>query len=291
MPLSWLPLGQVRASASSRREALESSRLEELASPEGAITYVAGGKQTKGALPVKTRLFDSAVYSSRGRGYARYNEDAAVLFADEHGQLFAAVFDQAGGLGGVVRGAASQLAAEQTFHAFRQLAIEGVTEDDTSARHLIGALLRAHDGLVARSEGEVTTAVTAVLREGRAIVVNSGDSAALHYDRGGRPKAITQMHEHVAPIAQGCLTHAVGLIPEGAAPDAYRWSLDPGDWLILCTDGLLDAGLSADEMGEVLAKAESAEDAVNRLTTRVLRLMTIMRAKPDNLTMIALRSL
>ena len=37
-------------------------------------------------------------------------------------------------------------------------------------------------------------------------------------------------------------------------------------------------------MGEILTSADSAEDAVNRLATRVLRLMTTLRAKPDNLT-------
>src|SRR5262245_60907936 len=119
---SWLGFGALRASEPERQAALEGSRIEMLASPGTAATLVAGGRQTKGALPVRTPHFDGAIYSSRGRGYARYNEDGAELFCDERGRMYAAVFDQAGGLGGVVRGEASQLAAVRVFRAFRRIA-------------------------------------------------------------------------------------------------------------------------------------------------------------------------
>jgi serine/threonine protein phosphatase PrpC len=290
VPLSWLPLGQVRASASSRAAALQSAKIEDLESPQGAATFIAGGKQTKGALPIKTQSFDCALYSSRGRGYARYNEDAATVFFDAVGRVYASVFDQAGGLGGRVRGQASEIAATKIYEAFRKIATSTDTRLDIPAE-LFSGLAQAHDALVARNEGEVTTGVVLVAAPGAAIVVNSGDSAAIHFGGDGKLKAMTVMHEADSPMAAGALTHAIGLVPEGPAPDVYGVELAPKDVVILCTDGLLDAGLTTDDVGGILIDADSAETAVNKLATRVLRLMTTMRAKPDNLTIVAIRAL
>jgi serine/threonine protein phosphatase PrpC len=288
--LSWLTFGQVRASASSRAAALQSAKIEELEAPKGAVTFVAGGKQTKGALPLKTTSFDCALYSSRGRGYARYNEDAATLFYDAAGRVYASVFDQAGGLGGRVRGQASELAALKMFDAFRTIAKSNDPRLDIPGE-LFAAIRAAHEALVARNEGEVTTGVAMVAAPGAAIVVNSGDSAAIHFGGDGKLKAMTVMHEADSPLAFGALTHSIGLTPEGPAPDVYGVELAQNDCVVLCTDGLLDAGLTTDDVGAILIEADTAETAVNKLASRVLRLMTTMRAKPDNLTIVAVRSL
>jgi serine/threonine protein phosphatase PrpC len=290
VPLSWLPLGQVRASASSRAAALESSKIEDLESPKGAVTCIAGGKQTKGALPLKTASFDAALYSSRGRGYARYNEDAAQMYYDAAGRLYASVFDQAGGLGGRVRGQASEICAHRVFDAFKRIATSTDPRLDIPGE-IIQGFMEAHERLVARGEGEVSTAVALVAAPGAAIMVNSGDSGAIHFDANGNIKSITRMHEADSPLAMGALTHSVGLAPEGPAPDVYGVEVLPKEWIILCTDGLLDAGLKPEELAVILTEAESAEVAVNKLATRILRLMTTLRAKPDNLTIIALRAL
>jgi serine/threonine protein phosphatase PrpC len=100
----------------------------------------------------------------------------------------------------------------------------------------------------------------------------------------------TEMHEHESPAAVGCLTHAIGLVPEGPSPDAYEWSFAKGEWLLLCSDGLLDAGLAAEDIGSVLRSTTSAEEALNALCKKVLRLMTTLQAKPDNLTVVAIRA-
>jgi serine/threonine protein phosphatase PrpC len=279
----------VRASAASRAAALTASRIEEIVPPpDGAVTWLAGGKQTKGALPARSGRFDAAVYSSRGRGYARYNEDAAALFGDSAGRIYAAVLDQAGGLGGRVRGAASEMAAMRLFEAWQEIAKSKTPADETKL--MIEAMQKAHAQLVDRREGEVTTAVALVAKENDAILVNSGDSGALHFDAKGQLKAATLMHEHDSPLAVGCLTHAIGLIPETALPDSYRWTLEKGDWILLCTDGLLDAGLSNAEIGDLLLTSSDAEMAVNKLCTRVLRMMSTLRAKPDNLSVVAVRA-
>lgn len=281
-------LGKVEASAGDRALALATPTLEHLDDPEAAVTFVAGGKQTRGALPVRTARLDGALYSSRGRGYARYNEDGAALFADEAGELYAAVFDQAGGLGGVVRGAGSGVAARHAARAFRRLATGAGTEDIPKTL-VEDAIMGAHRELVGRQEGEVTTAVLAVTRGDTVHLMNSGDSAAFHFDARGRHLGQTRQHEHPTPYGIGALTHAVGLEPEGPNAEAYAWTLSPGHWVLMASDGLLDSGLGPDEWGQTLVSAAHAEAGVNELVQRVLRRMTLMQAKPDNLTVVAFR--
>ena len=287
MPLSWLTFVSVKTSEAARRAALDAPPIEALTAAEDPSTFVAGGRQTKGALPIATPKFEAAVYSSRGRGYARYNEDGGALYFDGRGRVYAAVFDQAGGLGGTVRGAASELAAQTAFDSFRSLAQND--DDDVSGR-LRGAIDEAHKALVARSEGEVTTAVLLVAAPERTIVVNSGDSAAVWFDGAGQFKAMTNKHELQSPLGVGCLVHALGLVPEGPAADAYDWPVAPGDWVLMGSDGLLDAGLTWSSVGATLARAASPEVAVNQLARLILRRMTLLQAKPDNLTIIALRA-
>ncbi len=288
---SWLPFGALRASSAAREEALEGSKIESLQNPRDAVTMIAGNKQTKGALPVQSPLFDAAIYSSRGRGYARYNEDSAELFTDAQGYMYAGVFDQAGGLGGKVRGQASEVAAQRLFQGFRKIATSPNPIKVDIPQILYDEMMMAHHQLVQRGQGEVTTAVAAVAFPGIITVVNSGDSGALHFDGHGNFKLRTEFHEHESPMYSGCLTHALGLVPEDAAPDAYEWELEPGDWVILCSDGLLDAGLSEEEVGKTLQASENAEDALNKLCKKVLRMMVTFKAKPDNLTVVAIRAL
>lgn len=286
---TWLPFGQVRASAGARAAAKASARIDVLGSASEAPTLISGGKQTRGALPVETPIFDGAIYCSRGRGYAPYNEDAGGLFCDAKGRAFTFVLDQAGGLGGRVRGVASAKVAEQLFEAAKTIATAGENGNpDQPALVIREAFEKAHKLLLSRGEGEVTTAVMAMISADRALLVNSGDSGAMHFSGAGVLRAHTEMHEHVG-ANQGCLTHAIGLEPEGSEPENYLWFTEAGDWIVLASDGLLDAGLDDHELGRMLASSEGAEDAVNRIATTVLRRMGTFRAKPDNLTLVAVR--
>jgi serine/threonine protein phosphatase PrpC len=285
---SWLPFGFVRASASARNAAQSSGRIDEIDSPEGAATFIAGGLQTKGALPVGTSLFDGAVYCSRGRGYARYNEDAAGLFADSASRLYGFVLDQAGGLGGKVRGQGSQVAANHIFDACQRVARSGATGSDEVFKELNVAYERAHKVLVQRAEGEVTTAVAACFLGDALLILNSGDSGAIHFSKDGAVKNATRPQE-LGPPNAGCLEHAVGLVPEGPNPERYIWALAPGDWIMFGSDGLFDSGLDEKDFGRLLVASSSAEDATNRVCTTVLRRMGTFRGKPDNLTAVVVR--
>jgi serine/threonine protein phosphatase PrpC len=285
----WFPWATPRTLEKDREAARDVAPLEDLDPPHGAITWVGEGAQTRGALPIFAEGLAGAVYSSRGRGYAPYNEDAGALFRDRRGWMYGAAFDQAGGLGGSVRGQASGLAAREAARAFRELARSTAPPSDAEiSKRLKSAIWSAHDQLVERGEGEVTTAVLAVVRSDRAVLVNSGDSGALCFSNGLVSQR-TRMHESDDPGAAGLLTHAVGLIPEQPRPETYVWPLSPGDWLVLGSDGLLDFGGEPTEIAEWLGSHPDPADAVNDVAGRILRRMTFMRAKPDNLTVVGIR--
>ncbi len=263
--------------------------LESLDSAEEAATFVAGGLETVRPLLVGTPALEGALYSSRGRGYAPYNEDGAVLFAGSDGRLYGAVFDQAGGLGGSVRGAGSRVGAVRTTEAFVRIST-GERSPDAISRELGDALEQTHQELLTRGEGEVTTAVVAVaLPDGEVMLASSGDSAGLLFDPSGHVVAQSVLHQPKLPHLRGCLTHALGL--RGPGPDVQhaRWRLEPGSSLVLCTDGLLDAELELDEIGACMRAEQQLGPAVDGLVRRVLRRMRWYQGKPDNLTLLAVR--
>lgn len=289
---TWLPFGFLETSASQREKALKTPCLEEIEDFSSAMTCIADGRQSKSAMPLETQYFQGAIYSSRGRGYARYNEDAGAMFRDGQGRVYAVALDQAGGLGGRIRGRASALAAECILRGFQNLARHvPATETDEldPIDEMLGAFLAAHKLLLDRKEGEVTTAVAAYLEPKSVYLVNSGDSGAVLFDRDGQMRTRSEMHEYPPPD-HACLKHAVGLEPEGCEPTPYAWELNPGDWLVMGSDGLLDSGMvESREFGEILVESANAIDAVNKVCTLILRRMGTLRAKPDNLTMLLLQ--
>lgn len=284
MPISTL-FSRPKARPEAAKAAEEQATIEALESPEQA-TMVAGGRELRGALGRQTPLYEAAVYSSRGRGYASYNEDAACLFDDAQGAVYAAAFDQAGGLGGTVRGAASELAAHRFFSAFQRIACGQL--DPPAA--LKSAMESSHEALVARGEDEVTTAVALAAGPSAAFLATSGDSGALHFSaEGDLIEEATRHHRRTLSGVYG-ITHALGLHPEGADPEAYVWQVKPGEALLLCSDGLLDAGIPTDALGGMLLRPATAVDAVNAIVRKVLRRMIWLQAKPDNLTLVLLRA-
>lgn len=102
--------------------------------------------------------------------------------------------------------------------------------------------------------GMGTTLVAAVLRGNRAELLNVGDSRAYLVGRK-RLEQLTRDHSYVADlVASGSLTpsqaahhpnrnlitRAVG-VEEKVEPDLYSVTLKPGQFLLLCSDGLINA--------------------------------------------------
>ena len=79
------------------------------------------------------------------------------------------------------------------------------------------------------------------------------------------------------------LQQAIGGHPE-VEPAVYEASLKPGDWVIVCSDGLTNH-LPPDTIKEILQSSASAEAAARRLIN-----LTNLAGATDNATVVAIRA-
>jgi len=127
-----------------------------------------------------------------------------------------------------------------------------------------------------------TTLVAAVVRDTEAVVANVGDSRA-YLVRGTRIWQITRDHSWVGEFGAGVIspaeirrhpwrkviTRALGL-DEDVKVDLFRVALQPGDTLVLCSDGLTDL-VDDHEIGRVVQRTPPGRvpqvlvDRANRL--------------------------
>jgi len=185
-----------------------------------------------------------------------HNEDFVLVYeppteADRH--RHGAVYIVADGVGGADAGeVASQYASEQTLQHY-------LTDDDRAdwGARLIDAMQAANTDLrrlaVDRDDSRrmATTMVAAVIQDGRAYIGNVGDSRAYQW-RHGQLQQISRDQSLVARLVEeGALTpeeaarypyknvilYSIG--SEKRPPiDLYEVEVEPGDLLVLCSDGL-----------------------------------------------------
>jgi serine/threonine protein phosphatase PrpC len=282
----------------------------------------------EGISALQGHAFAAAAYTCRGptqeaQGieYKPINEDAVVLRA-RRGDVSAGrpeivavgAFDQAGGEGSVAEnsGAASAAAAQ----AFDE-AIGVVETGNDAAKALRTAITRASEAVHALGVGAMTTFAAAVLvgqPEGgkwkcRAYVAVVGDSRVLLVGASGEVRERSKLHNLGALIAAGevadaspkmalrfanALSRSVGA--ENDDPDVYEWELQPGDKIVVETDGVGDAhefeqlaegtwhaDICADQQGRLLAHAPTAADGVATLVGYSLDQMADGYGKPDNI--------
>ncbi|HLI09150.1 MAG TPA: Stp1/IreP family PP2C-type Ser/Thr phosphatase [Ktedonobacteraceae bacterium] len=229
------------------------------------------------------------------------NEDAMTTVIPSDQEALArrgALFVVADGLGGHERGEmASQLAINTISDAYYR------SNGDDIAAALARAIHEANTAIYALSsqqehedEKEMgTTVVAAVLRGETVYAANVGDSRA-YIVRGGKVQQITQDHSWVAEqVRLGALTEEEARAHQkrniiyrclGTSPDVeidlYTESVQGGDALLLCTDGL--SGLvSDDEMAEIV-EHYSPQESVQRLIQRANE-----QGGSDNITAIVAR--
>ena len=143
-------------------------------------------------------------------------------------------------------------------------------------------------------EGMGTTVTAALVRQGKAWIVNAGDSRAYRLSRG-KLECLTNDHTWIREYAESLsaeqvkrhpyrhvLTKAVGAESTVDA-DTVEADFGAGDILLLCSDGL-HGEVSAEVISAALASNESLEDTAGVLTRSVLE-----RGAPDNLTIVLVR--
>src|SRR5246127_4288042 len=218
------------------------------------------------------------------------NEDAMGSFipvsrhqARSHGFLFAV----ADGVGGMDLG---EVASATAISVLTQGFAQG--QADTMLLGLLPRLVQhanaaVHDCRLApeyRGKNMATTLVACALRHDQAVISHVGDSRCYHI-RNGRARQITQDHTWVAQqrklglisesdIAESESRHVLirSLGPEMfVSPDTTAVTLQPGDVLVLCTDGLHDE-MTEEDNAEIVSQKKPVDEIARELVAKAVEL-------------------
>jgi protein phosphatase len=204
-----------------------------------------------------------------------HNEDEHAVFDTEGGATVLVVAD---GMGGHLAGeVASKLAIDVLRRELTPLAADSETGPTDALRAAIEQANReiwAEADRDAEKAGMGSTIVAAIIQDGTAYLANAGDSPA-YLVRGAETEQLTDDHGLVAEQV------AMGVIPEAAAEhhpfrhiltrclgaesevDVQTYEpreLEPGDVLILCSDGLTEH-VGRHEVAAMTASADPDEIA------------------------------
>ena len=218
------------------------------------------------------------------------NEDAMGSFipasrhqARSHGYLFAV----ADGVGGMDLGEVASATAISVITEEFAKAQAGTMLISLLPRLIQHANAAVHDcGLAAEYRGKkmATTLVACALRYDQAIVSHVGDSRC-YLVRNGKATQVTQDHTLVNEqrkmglisaddIADSDSRHVLirSLGPEMfVSPDTTALTLQPGDVLILCTDGLHDE-MKETMIAEIVSHKKNMEEVARELVTRAVEI-------------------
>lgn len=227
----------------------------------------------------------AAQRTDKGRVRSHNEDDTLIMdLQDEAGEVRTALYAVADGVGGAKKGeVASRTAIESVIQALRSDPffkqgehLKGEYDEQTVVEVLRNAVMSANrDVYSVRVEQNVemgTTIVLALVMGSKAYVANVGDSRAYLLSDGGI-RQITQDHSLVERmVTSGQITRAEArLHPRrnlilrslGTDPhvevDLFVEPLQPGDRLLLCSDGL-----SGPVPDEALAHLSSRESNVDR---------------------------
>lgn len=231
----------------------------------------------------------------------RENQDAyAVQVSEETGFTVCVVCDGMGGPGG------GKLASRLAVDTFLSTCLGNLQKDmdwDQVQDVAAFAVAAANTAVYERSRtgggmrGMGTTLVSAIVREGDALLNNVGDSRAYAVRKGGGIVCVTRDHSVVARLVEqgditaeearihpnrNLITRALGP-DEEALSDSYHVTLEEGDSLLLCTDGLTGTVTDLELEQEILRGTED-----NQCLDRLLELAKAQGA-PDNVTAVLLR--
>ena len=236
------------------------------------------------------------VWGITHRGAVRQqNQDAFATRVLGDGRVLALVCD---GMGGARAGnVASAMAVERFMEEYLQ-------GDRTlpDGERMQRAAARANREIFDRSlhdescTGMGTTLVAALAGEREAIILNEGDSRAYHVNGDGIV-LVARDHSLVEDLVErgeltreqarshpnkNLITRALGAEPELMA-DCFRQPLAPGDYLLLCSDGLSNVVEEQEMLYEVI-HGGPPESCCSRLLE-----IAMGRGAPDNVTAVLIR--
>ncbi|HEY6875471.1 MAG TPA: protein phosphatase 2C domain-containing protein [Candidatus Dormibacteraeota bacterium] len=226
------------------------------------------------------------------------NEDSVAVWRNKAGlDTLLVVCD---GMGGHAAGQTASSMAVKTFTA--AMAEDG--DEGPDINRLKKACKAANNAVFTAAkanpawEGMGSTIVVVAIRGNELGLVNVGDSPAYLF-RNGSVKLISQDHSWPAeqvrlgvikpedavdhPLKHR-LTRAIG-VWETIQSYTDKVELEEGDTVVLCSDGIETAGVSVEEMGELLLKDGDLDRGIKRVIERCRDL-----GAPDNITLAVARA-
>ena len=228
------------------------------------------------------------------RGAVRQqNQDAFAIRNLPDGRVIALVCDGMGGAraGNIASAMAVKLFTEEFLRTSGREEERMRTAAALANRQVFQRSLRDED-----CAGMGTTLVAALAGEGGAVILNEGDSRAYHINQEGIV-LVTRDHSLVADLVErgeltreearrhpnkNLITRALGADPDLMA-DCFRQPMAPGDYLLLCSDGLSNVVEEQEMLYEVI-HGEGDESCCQRLLD-----IALSRGAPDNVTAVLIR--
>ncbi|MGI5963079.1 MAG: Stp1/IreP family PP2C-type Ser/Thr phosphatase [Lawsonibacter sp.] len=227
------------------------------------------------------------------RGAVRQqNQDAYAVEKLEDGRSIALVCD---GMGGARAGnVASAIAVKRFMDNFMEH-----SNFDSDIERMRYAASAANEEIFQKASedadcaGMGTTLVAALCGEQEAVILNEGDSRAYHINENGII-LVTRDHSLVEDMVErgeltreqarnhphkNLITRALGAEPVLLA-DCFCQPMQPGDYLLLCSDGLSNVVTDQEMLYEVIHGGETST-CCQRLLDIALR-----RGAPDNVTVV-----
>jgi serine/threonine protein phosphatase PrpC len=221
-----------------------------------------------------------------------HNEDSLLLALP--------VLAVADGVGGSVKGeVASQTAIDSFGQRAREIATARSSEDATRAMEaaVLAANSAVHDAQLHDDSlrGMATTITAAVVRDGGEVIVGHVGDSRLYVLSAAGARQVSHDHSVVAELVRSgrlepaeatshpqrnVITRALG--PEAdVSVDAFTLHVGPGDWLLLCSDGLTDHVEDHELAQTMLADPHDPEAGVAALVD-----LANARGGTDNITVV-----
>lgn len=240
------------------------------------------------------------IWSMTDTGLVRKENQDAYAVKTAFGHTICVVCD---GMGGSAGGKLASRIAVDTFSAEMEKRLSQDAKPDRLREVSVVAVALANRAVREAAKGSVeyrnmgTTLVSAVSFDGGVVIANVGDSRAYHITKD-QIIQVTRDHslvEHM--VERGDITAEEArrhpnrnLITRALGPDVdpecdcYTCQLLPGDYLLLCTDGLVNTVTDQEILTEVL-RADT-ESCMERLLA-----ISKSRGASDNVTVVLARKL